>query len=400
MIYLAFRNLFRCKRRSLTILLTLAFGAGALFAFQGFIEGVLTDYKESTLHTQCAHGQIHTLHYRNKVHKEPWKKWIDAAGEVQNFLEKQEEIIFVFPRVSFQALLKHGKNTAAALGQGIDGKKEAKFFHSLNIEQGENLSFQEEGILLGKGLAEALGVNIKDKVTVYTENIYGKASKVDLTVVGIFHTGAVDFDSRIFRLPLAKAAKLLKTERIENFSLALKEERDWQKIVERLHKKFPLLEATYFEEINKIYYKNSIDWLKAQYSIVEGIILAIVLLGISNSISSSILERKQEIGNLRANGESRFRIICLMLLEGGFLGLLGAFLGMSLVYTVFSYCLGEGIIMPPGPGSTRSFVAPFIFTPSMVMTNGGLCFLSAIFSSFLGTIRAVKVPIAKALKSY
>ena len=64
-----------------------------------------------------------------------------------------------------------------------------------------------------------------------------------------------------------------------------------------IHSKFPKLEAS-FSELDKVYYQNSVDWLDTQFYVVQLIILSIVLLGIL--ISTSILERKQEIGNLRA----------------------------------------------------------------------------------------------------
>ena len=397
---LSLKNLLRSPRRTIAILLTIAFGAGALFAFQGFIKGVLGDYKHSTIHSHYGHGQINRLHYRDKVHKEPWKEWMTEAGEIESFLKNQEGVSAVFPRVSFQALLKHGKNSAAGLGQGIEARKEAKFFNSLNVEKGENLSWQEDGILLGKGLADALGAAIGDKIILYTENVKGKSAKDEFKVTGIFHTGIVDFDSRVFRIQLAKGKKLLKSERIETFSIALADESVWPHLVKAVAKAFPFLEATYFDELDKVYYKNSVEWLNAQYTIVQLIILSIVMLGIFNSISSAILERKQEIGNLRANGESRASIIRLVMTEGALLGLGGAFIGISLVYVVFSYCLGEGILMPPGPGSTRAFIAKFTFTYQEMALTGALSFFSAELASFFAVLRVIKIPIAKALRSY
>ena len=123
------------------------------------------------------------------------------------------------------------------------------------------------------------------------------------------------------------------------------------------------------------------------------------MLGIFNSISAAILERKQEVGNLRANGETKRSVIRLIVAEGALLGLGGAVLGISLVYFVFSYCLGTGIMMPPGPGNTRSFVANFDFTWKMVAMTGSLSVISAVFASAVAGLRVVRLPIATALRS-
>ncbi|MFN8370432.1 MAG: FtsX-like permease family protein [Bacteriovoracaceae bacterium] len=64
--------------------------------------------------------------------------------------------------------------------------------------------------------------------------------------------------------------------------------------------------------------------LEAQFNSIRLIILIIVILSILNSISTSILERKQELGNLRANGESVTDIMTLLISEGLVIGLIGS----------------------------------------------------------------------------
>src|SRR6185312_2530830 len=115
------------------------------------------------------------------------------------------------------------------------------------------------------------------------------------------------------------------------------------------------------------YYKHSMDWLHAQFGIVLFIILGIVILGIFNTVSSSILERKQELGNLRANGESVFAIMRLIMAEGAILSLFGSLLGIALSYAVLKGFLDKGLLMPPGPGQTKQSLLSFSFTFSMMV---------------------------------
>ena len=105
------------------------------------------------------------------------------------------------------------------------------------------------------------------------------------------------------------------------------------------------------------------------------IILSIVLLGIFNTISASILERKQEIGNLRANGESIFQVMQMIITEGGLLAMIGSLIGMAVAYCILMLFIDKGLLMPPGPGQTRQFLVTFSFEWSMVFFTMMLMYL-------------------------
>lgn len=398
--HLAFRNLFRNIRRTIAVLLTVALGAGALFSFKGFINGILEDYRESTVHSHYGHGQINTTGYRETVYEKPWEHWIDNYDELEEFLSQKEEVEYIFPRVGVSALLKSNNLSVSGQGEGIAAKGESEFFHSLNIEQGSPLYDQKNGIVLGKGLANALQVEPGDEVLLYVNSAKGSFNKKKFTVTGIFCTGSVDFDNRIFRIQLDDAKDLMKTESVEKICIGLKNYQDWEPLAIDIERTFQELEATPFNVLDKVYYQHSIDWLNTQFSVVQVIIIGIVLLGIFNTISSSILERKQEIGNLRANGESIKDVMKLILAEGGLMGVIGTSFGILFSYSVLMLFLDHGIKMPPGPGLTNEVFISFKFTWKMVFEIFILNFSVVVFASFLAGIKTAKMTIAKALRSH
>ena len=153
--------------------MTVALGAGALFLFQGFINGTLTEYMDSTIHAHYGNGQLTTLGYREAVYKKPWEHWISNYPEIHSTLSQEKEVAHLFPRVSVGGMLFHGKLSATGHGQGIDAKEEADFFNALNIEEGQPLSDQPDGILIGKGLAKALDAKPGDRITLYTKSTKG-----------------------------------------------------------------------------------------------------------------------------------------------------------------------------------------------------------------------------------
>ncbi|MEL7431891.1 MAG: FtsX-like permease family protein [Chlamydiota bacterium] len=399
LIFFAFRNLFRNFRRTLTIVLTIAVGSGALFCFDGFIKGIQRDFKESTIHSQSGNGEFHTLGYRQEAYTEPWKHWIEDYPDLAEFLYAQEGVDFVFPRVSISGMLTHEKQSITGVGQGIHAEEEADFFESLDIVEGEPLVDQENGILLGKGLAKAIGAHPGSRVRFYTKSLSGKMRQRDLDVIGLFETGNAEFDNHMFRMQIGTAQSLLGTHLIESVSVGLKDHAYWSQLSENIEELFPHLEGASFAELNKIWYQHSMDWLSAQYFVVEIIILSIVLLGIFNTISSSILERKQEIGNLRANGESVPSVLRLIAYEGLFLGLFGGLLGILTAYLFAKGILYQGILMPPGPGQTKQFLITFLFQEKMAVQALVLSMASALVGSVFAGIKVCKMSIAEQLRA-
>ncbi|MFN8370433.1 MAG: hypothetical protein U0T83_07390 [Bacteriovoracaceae bacterium] len=92
--------------------------------------------------------------------------------------------------------------------------------------------------------------------------IYGSLNAIDLTVAGIFHTGAKDFDDVVFRLPLAQTQLLLDTNKVEAIALGLvdDEPKTWEQVALKLKDKFPTLESTSFNILDKIYYQHAVDF--------------------------------------------------------------------------------------------------------------------------------------------
>lgn len=396
---IAFRNLFRNVRRTLAVVLTVAFGVGALFCFDGFNTGILNQYRDNTIHARYGHGQINMRGYRERVYEKPWEHWITNWEDLRNFLLKQPGVEYVFPRVSFFALLTNGNITVSGLGQGINAPDEARFFNTLNIVSGEVLTHQEDGVMLGSGLARTLDVQPGDRVTVLANTIYGTINGIDLIVTGIFHTGTQEFDDRIFRLPLKQVFTLLDTDRVESVSLGLKNLEDWTPVAKAVETEFPTMEATPFAVLDEVYYQHSVDWLHAQFRVIQIIILTIVLLGIFNSVSTSILERKQEIGNLRANGESVADIMKLLACEGALLGFIGSLVGLIISITINFTFLRNGILMPPAPGLTRQYHVFIELQPDTAMFTFLLGIVTALVATLIAGLRVARLPIGDALRS-
>ena len=399
LIRLAIRNLLRNPRRTVAVLLTIAMGTGSLFLFHGFNAGIMNQYRDNTIHARFGHGQVNTRGYRDQVFERPREHWIADWKSVGSRLRRVPGVEFLFPRLGFAALLTNGRVTLSGRGEAIEGPAESHFFTTLNVIEGKALAGEPDGILIGRGLAHALDVHHGDKLAVVVQDEDGGINRVELKVVGVFHTGLREIDDTLFRIPLAQGQKLLGTDRVELIALGLRAIDDWEAVRQVVESEFPALEATPFAELDKVYYQHSVDWLAAQFAVIRLIILGIVVLGIFNTVSTSVLERKREIGNLRANGESVAEVMWLLALEGAALGVLGATLGIVLALGLDATLLREGILMPPAPGITRQFNVLIEFQPAMAVLAFFLGTAATLIATMLAGVRVVRMPIGEALRA-
>lgn len=395
---LAFRNLFRHFRRTLTLLLTVAMGSGALFLFKGFNTGIMNQYKEHTIHAKTGHGQINTKGYMDEVFSHPWKHWIENAPVIQEKLKTIPSVTHVFPRIDFYAVVTNGMLNVAGKGTGVDGSQEADFFWTINIVDGETLRNQPDGIILGSGMARALKVKAGDDLVLVGQTVNGRVNAVDVKVAGIYKTGMKDVDDGTFRIPLKLAQELLDTEKVEAIAIGLKQDEMWPDFAKSVKQTYPEMDVTSFAILDKVYYQNAVDWLNQQFLVIQLIIVFIVTLGISNSFAFSVVERTAEIGNLRANGESAWDITGLLMWEGLLIGLMGTAIGIIGAYLVANVVVPNGILMPAAPGFTRQFYVKIELEAASALVSVCLGMSATLFATFFASFKRVRIPVGEALR--
>jgi putative ABC transport system permease protein len=116
-----------------------------------------------------------------------------------------------------------------------------------------------------------------------------------------------------------------------------------------------------------------------------GLVVGIAGLGIISI--RSVVERRKEIGVLRAIGFRKRMVLAAFLLENSYVALLGIFIGIAL-----GFDLGYAIATSPGSGVT--FVIPWLSLIEIIAFSYGLAILTTLGSSR----RAAQIPPAEALR--
>jgi putative ABC transport system permease protein len=395
----AFRNIKRNRRRSMVAITTIAVGVFGLLFLQGFFSGLIALHKENSIHSRFGHGQIMTKGYWGQAFEKPWEHWIEEPEKVMDMLRKTPHVQAVFPRVQFFALISNGRINVAGRGQGIVGAIEKDFFNKMNFISGGPIAEKADGLVLGVGLARALGVKVGEPLTVMGQTVNGTINAIDTTVVGIFQVGMKEADDMLFQVQLDQAQILLDTDKLESITLGLEHERYWGGVAAALNQAFPRNEAISVYVLDQVWAENGEKFLTALLHIFRLTFLGMILLAIYNSASNTVLERKRELGMLRANGESARDLIQLLVLEGIYLAMAGAVLG-GVLTLLANLAVGDGLPMPPTPGTNRELPVKLDLQLLYFFSAMGLASVAAVGATLLSTLQVLRLSIVKAIRSH
>lgn len=394
----AIRNLARNRRRTVAAIGTIGIGVFGLLFLEGFFSGLLAMHAENSVHSRNGHGQVMTKGYWGQAFEKPMDHWIEEPSKILDHLRAQPEVIDAFPRTQFYALLTNGSVNVSGKGMGIDAPREKVFFDRMNYVAGGPIGDTTDGIVLGIGLARAIDAKVGDRVTVIGQTIHGTVNAIDTTVTGIFHIGFKEADDVLFQVPIQKAHVLLDTSKVESIAVGIKNEDHWSKIAVSVGTLFPQTEALSVYVIDQVWAENGRLFLTALLNLFRLIFLGVMLLAIYNAAANTVLERKREIGMLRANGESTGDVIRLLTLEGLAIAVLGALLGGIVLFGV-DLLSGSGLVMPPTPGTNRALPIKLHFEPMYVAITLSLGMGTPVLATFLATLQVTRMSVVKALRT-
>lgn len=342
---IAMNHLLAKRRQTLIAMLGVTFGI-MIFIFQaGLITGFQDIFIEQTINTTA---NIHIYNepdkdrpsvleksgaypdyritVRNQKPKDEPNK-IRNAYQIIELLEKHPEVAGVSPFLGTQAILRAGIVQYGGRIAGIDVAKEDVVFHvSDYMIQGElqRLNTINNGIILGEGLAENLGVKMNDNVSVIATN----GTTLDMKVVGINRTGLTEVDRSRAYISIRNARVLLNVDNsyLTDINIKLKDINRAEKLAKDFENRFGY-KATDWKEANA----NIFGVFRIQNMVTYLIIASILIVsgfGIFNILMMIIYEKLPDIAILKAIGYKNKDIRRIFMIESLVIGVIGGLLGL------------------------------------------------------------------------
>ena len=345
LVKLAWRNIFRNKRRTLIAATAIGIGLTALI----FIDAFMIGMEETMIRTATASflgdAQIHREGFRDT---QEVSLTVQALGSVTESLAKEEIVAHFTQRTLASSMITSPANVSAISLVGIHPPTE-KFLSLIDDAITEGAYFEGDNsrdIVIGAKLAEILEIGLGDRVVVTVAQAEsGELSQEMFRISGIYHFADAAMNSGMAFVRLEKAQEMLAIGK-DVHEIAIK----FTSIAYSQETTLPFWD-TYSQHGNEV-----LSWteLMSQLTVVlemtkyskyiMGVILfGVVVFGIINTLFMSLYERMFEFGVLRAVGTRPFGMARVILFEAGALAIVSIGLGTILGFVLTGVLAYVGI---------------------------------------------------------
>ena len=390
---LAWRNIWRNKRRSIIVLVSVVVGLIAIVLEDGLSNGMMRQMLFNQINLDISHLQIHKAGFdRNKI----IKNFIPDYKNVEMILKSNPEIKAYSKRVFANGILSSANNSSGVIIYGIDPEEEAKVSIIKNsIVNGKYLTTSKREIIIGKKLAEKLRVDVGDKVVAMSNTLKGDIGSDAFRIVGIFQTSSSEFDKfAVYILANAEQEMLGIGDNYHQFAVITK---DYKQVTTlknnielKLGKNYEVF--SYRDMLPMLIYQMEI--YKESMMILNIIIGLALIFGIINTMLMSVFERIREFGVLMAIGMKNSRLYLMILFEAFILGLFGTIAGLACGLLIDIPLAHSGINLSVFASGLESFGIGAVIYP--VLSIGNLI-NAALFMPFVAVLGAL-YPAYKAIK--
>ncbi|MEW6513474.1 MAG: ABC transporter permease [Pseudomonadota bacterium] len=399
LINIILRNLLRQRRRSLIAIFSVGFGIAALVVASGFIEWMFTDFREATIESQYAHVQVTRPGYQENGRADPMRYLLPEDAQA-GALKGLENTRSWGPRLNFTGLLSRGDTTVSFVGEGFNPATDLTGDRSLRMVSGRKLGATDQAqVMLGKGLATQLGAKPGDAVVVLVDNPSSGLNAIDATVAGVFESVSKAYDDSAVLVHIEAARKLLKVPGAHSWLVYLNDTDDTAAAAADLRGRLDAkqYEVRTWDQLAE-FYARAVDLFRQQLDVVRFIVIAIILLGIGNTMMMSVMERTGEIGTLMALGIRQSAVMRQFVAEGALIGILGGLGGLALAFLIALGVDALQIEMPPPPSLTRGYIAKVLLTPGIVAEALAIAVATTVLASLYPAWKASRMVIVDAIR--
>jgi ABC-type lipoprotein release transport system permease subunit len=335
---LAWRNLWRHRRRTVIVVIAIAGTMGMMMWYDGLIGGFNEAIYGNAIRVLGGNVQIHAAGYGAEVNQLPLLPLANDAALVQA-AEAQPGVMAAARRISTGGMATTREGAFGVTIVGIEPDKELRVSDkgvpvslvAQKVSAGRYLTAADtDMVFIGKGLATAMDVGVGDRFTLAGRAAHEQMRSRTMTVVGIYDLGMPDIEKRSIYITLSEAQGLYGLDgQVTEIAISLKQIGEEPKIMDALRPSLKGAEIvswqTSFPELEQ-----ALATKGGAMNVFSVIIMVIVGIGILNLLLMAIYERTREIGILGALGLKPYQISVLFVLEGFLMGLVGLGAGVAL----------------------------------------------------------------------
>ena len=423
LVTIGWRNLWRNPRGTLLTALASGLGLTLLLISLGLLDGSHEQMVANAVRFGSGHVVVQAEGYQEtgSLRQLVPAGVVSTVGEFLQSENLKHVLRGMSPRLLASGLLSSAANSSGVSMMGVMPKEErAVSLIPQRIVAGKYFGDDDQsGVVIGAELARKLDVKIGAKVVLMTQGAQppdteatdtgeGEMQSTLLRVTGIFRTGIQSIDAHIIQVPLPEAQALVGTSgQVTQVAVLLEQEADSLRVARGLRKRLtgvPVEILPWRESMPTVAQSFLLD--EVFNYVMNGVVLAMVGLGILNTILMRVLERRYEFGLCSALGLRPVQLGVMIIGESLALTTISLALGLVLGLTAEHYFATAGLDLRWFFKS--SLPAALVFDPiiysrlsmTRIASSVGIVFLTATVISFYPAFKAARTELPGALKVF
>lgn len=341
---IAWRNLWRNRRRTAVILTAVVLGVWSMIVLGALMRGMAEEMVDNGIRTLTGHLQVHAAGYRGDPvagHRirEPESVRETIRSAIRSELGAGP--VRMVSRVRVPAVLDTARETGGATLVGIDPATEpqASFIGPDVLTAGRFLEpGQDHAAVVGRALLEDMETQLGHKLVVMAQDAGGTSVSRAFRIVGVFEAALEATEEQYVFVPRSAAQEMLGMDgAVSEIAVLLDDHERAGAAARAVRKELEGASASSSEDPGGLEVRDWRELLPVQRAVLdlfEGFIdlwyLAVFIamgFGVVNTILMAVFERMRELGLLRALGVRSGAIVGEVLAEAAFLLVLGAAVG-------------------------------------------------------------------------
>lgn len=405
---LAWKNLWRNRRRTLITLTALSLSLMLLQGSHNLSHGVYSSMIDSGVRA----GSGHMVVYRQDYLESRNEKLTFSPANLEDEIVSIPEVQAVLPRLYLPGLAQSSRESRGILLTGVDPVVEKNinpFLKKLSASQWLTSSDSHEAIL-GSRLLKELKLKPGNKFVVTMQHQSGELVSEMFRVRGVVKTGIKNIDKTLLMVGLKRAAALVGVNgQVHELAIMLKDQnagpRVWPQLNNLLQGHDDIGGYSWEQAMPNLYNAIRLDYASSNFIFV--ILLLIVAIGVVNTLLMSVMERFREFGVILAVGARTVRLRLLIVTEALLMGMASMVLGSCLGSLLTWYLAAVGIDMRNFINETLEF-GGVVFDPVlratwdwpwMIKISFYLLLLS-LLAALYPSIKAGRISLVAAMRHY
>lgn len=395
---MAWRNLWRNRRRTILTLVSIAFGTLLAVIFTGFGDSSYSNMIDMA--ARMGGGHV-TLQHPDYLDRPALTRTVPGTREKAARALQHPDVSRVTVRITGAVMLSTARESSGAGFMAIDPQAEDQdtlaVFDTL-VEGKMFESSEDDGIILGRKLAENLNVKLGRKVIYTFTDKQGQIVSGLARVSGIIKTGAPSADASLCLLPIGTVRDVLGYAEDEATLVAffLNDNRQSDEVKAHFKKVFGSAPGVYTWLETQPELAGFISMKTSGSQMFEMLIMILVAAGIFNTLFVSVMERLREFGILMAIGTSPGHLFRLVMWESLFLGLMGLVAAALLTAWPYYYMNQTGVDFSAMIGEGGAEIAGVGMDPVMYVAIYPENAVTICVAVLLATLLAGLYPAIKA----